>query len=605
MLVVSRRIERPPDPYLDDLGPALRRLRKRASRTLREVAARAELSTNEVSEYERGARRPGLDNLVRYLRGVGADLRMLQDVLDEVSRPFAPAAEDPPAEELRSLQERMNVELSDEALEQRVHSILRRMRGSEPSETAPVSAAGYADQAEAKLTVHEPARQILRRLLTVELDPEVVEDLHRHIERGCVTCLLTMRELTAHTGPEPVGEFLRSTTPSQPEEDGGAGQVRPGRQTLFRVLVLDNERRLAPGLLAELERRPPAHRREAVRTSPRYQLYGFAVYLAEESRRAGFRDVERAQGLAELGVEVADVLDPAIYLPAVVHDCQALTRAFLGNARRVASDLVGAGRAFDEALVRLEQGSGSQRVRAEFLSLLGSLRTDQARYPEARRVLEEALELLRPVGQRQDEGRLLLKLSTVHGYSGEPERAVRAVLEAAPLLEEGGDDRLLVLARHNLSYWLVDARDPLEALAVFQKAQHLYDRLQDDPWLQLRRTWQEGRIHAALGDAARAEPLLEEARQTATERELPYELAMINLELALFHLGQGDAAKVRQLAEEMVPIFRSRELHAHALAAIYLFQHAARTQTATTTLAKDILLYLRQAQNNPSLPFGE
>jgi hypothetical protein len=79
---------------------------------------------------------------------------------------------------------------------------------------------------------------------------------------------------------------------------------------------------------------------------------------------------------------------------------------------------------------------------------------------------------------------------------------------------------------------------------------------------------------------------------------------MINLELAIFHLNQGDTAKVHQLAEEMAPIFRSRDLHAHAMAAIYLFQHAARTQTATAGLAKEVLLYLRRAQNNPYLRFG-
>jgi tetratricopeptide (TPR) repeat protein len=448
-----------------------------------------------------------------------------------------------------------------------------------------------------------PTRDLLRQFLTAELPDDELDDVQSHVELGCVTCMFTMRELMAHTEPDLLQNLLRFCDPTLPDEERNERYARAIRQTFYRTLTLENERRLAPTLLAELDRRRPVLRREAIRTAPRYQLFGFADYLAEESRSAGFRDVARAQELAELSVEVADALDPRIYLASVVLDRQALSRAFLGNARRVASDLFGAERAFQDALFHLERGSESEIVRAEVLSLLGSLRTDQARYGEARRALEESLDLFRQLGQRHDEGKVLFQLSRACGYSDEPRKAVEILEGAIPVIDEEGDDRLIVLARHGLSWWLVEAGDPLEALARFEKSQHLYDRFQDDPWFQLRRTWQEARIHAALGDPARAEPLFEEVREAATERELPYELAMINLELAILHLAQGDADKVRQLAEEMVPIFRSRELHAHAMAAVYLFQHAARTQTATTTLAKEILLYLRRAQNNPYLPF--
>jgi tetratricopeptide (TPR) repeat protein len=448
-----------------------------------------------------------------------------------------------------------------------------------------------------------PTRDLLRQFLTAELPEEELDDVQSHVELGCVTCMFTMRELMAHTEPDLLENLLHFCDPTLPDEERDERYARAIRQTFYRTLTLENERRLAPTLLAELDRRRPALRREAIRTAPRYQLFGFADYLAEESRTAGFRDVARAQELAELAVEVSDSLDPRIYLASVVLDRQALSRAFLGNARRVAGDLFGAERAFQDALFHLERGSESEIVRAEILSLLGSLRIDQARYPEAQRVLEESLDYYRQLGQRHDEGKVLFKLAKAWGYGGEADRAVGMMESAIPIIDEEGEDRLMALVRHGLSWWLVEAGDPLEALARFEKAKHLYDRFADDPWFQLRRTWQEARIHAALGDAARAESLFEEVRHAATERELPYELAMINLELAVLHLDRGDSAKVRQLAEEMVPIFRSRELHAHAMAAIYLFQHAARAQTATTTLAKEVLLYLRRAQNNPYLPF--
>lgn len=81
---VTRHRDRPPDPYLDSLGLAMRQLRQRSGRTAIEVAERSELSSTEISGYETGKRRPGLDNLVRYLRGVEASLADLQRELDRL-----------------------------------------------------------------------------------------------------------------------------------------------------------------------------------------------------------------------------------------------------------------------------------------------------------------------------------------------------------------------------------------------------------------------------------------------------------------------------------------------------------------------------------------
>jgi len=448
-----------------------------------------------------------------------------------------------------------------------------------------------------------PTRDFLRQVLTGELGDDELVEVQEHFEEGCVTCLLTARELLARSEPDLLDNLGRFTDSGLPEHERDEGYERAVRQTAGRAIVLEAERRLGTTLLAELDRRPPALRREGIRRTPRYQLLGLAELLAEESRRAGFHDVARAVELGELGVEVADALDPSFYFPSIVCDRQALNRAFLGNARRVAFDLFGAERAFQDALCHLERGTGDELVRGDVLSLLGSLRIDQTRYAEARRVLQEALGSFRRTGQQHDEAKALLKIAHTYADAGEPERAVEILEKAAPVVDADGDERLGLLVRHSTSFWLVDAGDALEALVRFEKARSLYDRFRDDPWFQLRRTWQEARIHAALGDPDRAEPLFEEARQAATERELPYELAMIDLELAALHLDRGDTARVRQLAEQMVSVFRSGALHAHALAAVFLFQHAARTETATAGLAREVLVYLRRAQNNPYLPF--
>lgn len=308
--------------------------------------------------------------------------------------------------------------------------------------------------------------------------------------------------------------------------------------------------------------------------------------------------------LAEVAVEVSDSLDPWLYLPVITADQQALARAYLGNARRVASDLFGADRAFHEGRPLLRQGTHSPIVRAEFLSLLGSLRIDQARYPQAKRLLEEARKAFEKWGRGpRDVGRVLLKLGLCAGYSGEAETAVELFSEAVERVETLEDERLRLSAHHNLADWTVETGDSLEALVRFQKARPLYQRFAGDPWVELRRRWLEGRIHAGLGDFAVAREAFEEVRALAARRELAYELAMVSLELAVLHLNQGDVARVRELAEEMTPIFHSQDLHRHALAAMYLVRDRVLAERATAGFLHEVLRYLRRARNNPLLRF--
>jgi hypothetical protein len=254
------------------------------------------------------------------------------------------------------------------------------------------------------MTDQHPTREDLQRYLTAELSPPEGQWIEDHLRKaGCATCLFLARELLKEAGPDLREAARRMADSTRSEEEREEGLRRAMRQTYNRAVALQGELHIGPTLLAELERRPPEARRETIRTAPRYQLFGFAEYLCQESRRAGFRDVAQAVELAELAREVADQLDPKIYLATIATDRQALSRAYLGNAWRVASDLVKAEQNFQDGLLLLEKGTDSALVRAEFLSLLGSLRIDQVRYGEARQVLNRALATYRKLRWRRLE----------------------------------------------------------------------------------------------------------------------------------------------------------------------------------------------------------
>ena len=58
-----------------------------------------------------------------------------------------------------------------------------------------------------------------------------------------------------------------------------------------------------------------------------------------------------------------------------------------------------------------------------------------------------------------------------------------------------------------------------------------------------------------------------------------------------------------QLAEEMHPIFPAEDIHREALAALFLFQEAARRGAATVGLVEDLYAYLKRARKDPELRF--
>ena len=278
--------------------------------------------------------------------------------------------------------------------------------------------------------------------------------------------------------------------------------------------------------------RPPAARREAVRTSKRYQLLSLAEALRQESRSEGFRDVARAIELAELSAEVAECLDPEFYGRRLVADTRGMAWAMVGNAWRIAGDLFGAERALQSGLDFLDGGTGSASERAEAQSLLASLRIDQSRFSEAISLLEKAVGTYRRLNEPGLEGRTLIKLGSAAGFSGSPLQAVEVLRPAIDLLTEVGDLHAAMLAKHNIAWSLAEAGKCSEAAAYLETIRAEYDLFPDDRSTQIRRRWLEGRIHEGLGELYEAAAALREVRSIFAEEERAFDNALVTLDLA-------------------------------------------------------------------------
>ncbi len=370
-----------------------------------------------------------------------------------------------------------------------------------------------------------------------------------------------------------------------------------------KATLIEAEEVAAPALLAELMLRPAPARREAVRSSQRYQLLALSEILRRESWQEGFRDIARALELAELAVEVSDCLETDFYGPRLVSDARALGNAIAGNARRIAGDLFGAERALRSASDFVERGTGDLTVQAEILSLLASLRTDQSRFIEAVDLLESCVEIYRDLDMPEFLARGLVQLGRAVGHGGEPQRAVELLEQAVELLGDAEDSSLAFLARHNIVAFLNDAGKHEDAARSLRAILPEYEKFADDRPMQIRRRWLEGRIHEGLGELDEAAAALREVRGIFAEEERAFDNALVTLDLAAVYLQAGKTDEVKRLAEEMYPVFRSQDVHRHAVAALILFKQAAATEAATVALVRDLSRYLTRARNNPYLKY--
>lgn len=368
--------------------------------------------------------------------------------------------------------------------------------------------------------------------------------------------------------------------------------------------VLDRERSEAPLLLTELLEHSRERREILLRNSRRFHNWGLFELLTERSLTASLEDPRLGEELGLLALRIASCLDPCRYGAGSLEDLRARAWAHVGNARRIQSDLQGAERAFRRAWESLENGSGDLFEKAILLDLDASLRRAQRRFDTALGSLRRAVSIFLELGERHRAGRSLLNMSAVHHHSCRPERSLPVLREALELIDPAQEPRLLLVARHNLVDCLTGLGHFIEAQRAYREARPLYE-IFPDARTENRRKWLKGRIARGLGQTGQAESLFLAAREGFLAEGIPYETALVALDLALLYAGQGRTAELKRLAAEMMPIFASRQIHREALAALAFFQKAVEAEKAGVETVTWVADYLRKAWHTPDLQFSE
>lgn len=365
---------------------------------------------------------------------------------------------------------------------------------------------------------------------------------------------------------------------------------------------LRRERGEAPALLAALEPHPVSRRLLMVRNTERFHSVGLCNLLIEEGWKQRFHDPAVTRDHAQVALAVSECLVPERYGLCVVEDLSARVWAYLGNAHRILADLRQAERAFDEAVQRLEAGSGSLVERARLLDFKAALRSDQGRFDEADALLDEAAALYGQEQELHSLGLVLINKGVIRGHLDDLDGSIALLRRGLEMVDHDAEPRAVVLAVHNLAYFLNLFGRSREALAVLVQWRFLYLEVGDRNLL-LRLNWLEGLIAMNLDRLDQAEGSLKEAQRGFLEQDIGYDAALISLDLAMVYLQQGRGAEVRNLVQTMLPVFRSHDIHREAAAALIVFCQAVKRDQLTASLVTEVADFLEQARRDPKLRF--
>lgn len=399
-------------------------------------------------------------------------------------------------------------------------------------------------------------------------------------------------------------ECRRSLLESHPEEGplffeqmfgDTPGWIHP-KGTLVRDPGLQREMLAAPRLLNELVGHPPARRLLLAKNVARYQTLPVASACLGEARRLWQHDPQESLEWTGLALTLLETVAEGRYPRALVASFRARAWAYRANALRNQSALDEADKAFAEAWSWFWQGTGVPTEWARFAALEASLRRDQRRFREAHSLLKDAIGIYQEEGDRREESRLLVARAFVLGEEGRQEQAVKVLEDALERFtrEELGEF-IYMAALHNLATCLVELGRPAEARPLMPEIRGITE-MRGDRLQRLRLDWLEALACHGAGDPDEALKLFLQVQEGFVEMGIAYEAALVSLQLAILYLETGRTAEVRELALQMLPIFRSRQIHREAAATGLVLIEALRRDAATVDLVQEVEAYLKRSR---------
>jgi tetratricopeptide (TPR) repeat protein len=355
-------------------------------------------------------------------------------------------------------------------------------------------------------------------------------------------------------------------------------EIRPTQQgvdaaVLRGILTLEHERVVAKPILEELHR--GQRRWSEVSQCEKRLLKGLPLieYLLDRSYELRHADPQGMVEFAEAARLVVERVESRRYGQKVLADFRARVWTELGNAYRVADNLLAAEAALGQAVKWARRGTRSRQVVVHIQDRAARLYSDQRFFPEAAAMLDRVIAYYLAVGNVQQVGQTLIGRGLVTGYANEPELAIVFLTRGLRLIgPEGEETGLRLSAIHALALNLVESSHCAAARALIERNQRLYRR--GGKLNKLKLHWLKGKIAQGLREFGRAEADLHVARLGFKQVDKNYDAALVSLDLALLYAQQGKRIATLRLIDEMVATFRRLRIARETIASLMLLRRS-------------------------------
>lgn len=306
----------------------------------------------------------------------------------------------------------------------------------------------------------------------------------------------------------------------------------------------------------EIRSLTPKARRDKVRLSRSLHTISFLEVLLEEGAGSSPAESEEYFYLALL---VAGQLPAPRFSVELKNDFCAECFAEIANSRRRLAKWTAARDAIKKGNDYAERGTRSGVAEAKVLCVAGALEDDLGNTEGAAAILKRAVELFELTGQSLLLSRTLTQLAFVL-VDLDPSESLCTVEKALPLIPEN-NPRLLMFAEGIKLDCLLGLGAVQEALLRFNALKGLHEQFRE-PFVQLRRKFNAGRILEHLGRSKKAEVLFQEVIAGDLEHGLIKDLFLDLVYLFGFYLRKGqtsDAIAVCRRASQELSLLDDEE----------------------------------------------
>jgi tetratricopeptide (TPR) repeat protein len=365
-------------------------------------------------------------------------------------------------------------------------------------------------------------------------------------------------------------------------------------KTLLELAVFEREtaveQLLARAEFAELRRLTRGAQREQVIRSRFCHTPAFLNVLLTALRVPHPR--EEAEFLTSLAVLAVQGMDPKRSSAAFKNDLLATIWTDIANVRRINGEWQHAEAALRRAGEHLDLGTGSPSIKARWLSISASLRTDQGARDEAMVDLEECRRIYEEQRDWPLVARTLVKMAHCI-VDHDPERGLAFLDRAEPSIPSE-DPTLGWLAESNSAECLINLGRLEEALSAFSRAEFLRP-LQQRRNGKLRSTFTAARLLEALGRVREAEALFDETLSGDLHERLHKDALLDLVYIVGFHARCGAPERAEEVARQTLHEIERQGtvLHEQLQGAFVQLIEAARERSLNERMLQEVDGYLR------------